>query len=380
MKKLIIVFLVLCLSMTVVAQNQIKRVAILETVDKEGTVSYMKLLQFRSNLTTAITNTEGYEGYDRADLEQIIGEHNFQRTGLVSDADIKKIGEFTGAQYVLIAEAAIDGSNMFITAKIIDVETARILRNSNQLMGTSAAEMQEGSQKVAADLLGVQFNKNENFQTVSGKYNKYKGYTKDYSKGLYYQFFGDIHDTAAMPKTGDLVGVLFSLRASESILIPMGSNEMLMDSLYDGDIYTALRMMHVGDSASFILDGKKFFKHFMQDTVYQFGNDPLYFDVKLYGRMPAAQFHRLCDYNTALKQLLDYDYSGCQNTLDCITQKDAKTYYLAAVLAARTKNEEQLYANLSEAVKLDSSFKLTAKKDSEFMRYRHSERFKQIVQ
>lgn len=161
MKKLIIVFLVLCLSMTVVAQNQIKRVAILETVDKEGTVSYMKLLQFRSNLTTAITNTEGYEGYDRADLEQIIGEHNFQRTGLVSDADIKKIGEFTGAQYVLIAEAAIDGTDMFITAKIIDVESARVLRNSNQLMGTSAAEMQEGSKKVAADLLGISVSKND---------------------------------------------------------------------------------------------------------------------------------------------------------------------------------------------------------------------------
>lgn len=154
-KRVIVAFL-FCLSLTAVAQNQIKRVAILETVDKEGTVSYMKLLQFRSNLTTAITNTEGYEGYDRADLEQIIGEHNFQRTGLVSDADIKKIGEFTGAQYVLIAEAAIDGNHMFITAKIIDVETARILRNSNQLMGTSATEMQEGSKKVAAELLGVE--------------------------------------------------------------------------------------------------------------------------------------------------------------------------------------------------------------------------------
>ena len=109
-KRVIVAFL-FCLSLTAVAQNQIKRVAILETVDKEGTLSYMKLLQFRSNLTTAITKQKA--SYDRADLEQIIGEHNFQRTGLVSDADIKKIGEFTGAQYVLIAEAAIDGNVRF---------------------------------------------------------------------------------------------------------------------------------------------------------------------------------------------------------------------------------------------------------------------------
>lgn len=131
------------------------------------------------------------------------------------------------------------------------------------------------------------------FCLVSGKCGKHKGYKKDRASGIYYQFFGDIHDTAATPQTGDLVGILFSLRAGDSLLIPMSPNEMLMDSLYNGDLYTALRMMHVGDSASFILDGKEFFKHFMQDTVYPFGKAPLYFDVKLYGRMPAAQFQQM---------------------------------------------------------------------------------------
>ena len=155
MKKIFTFIVLAALTLTAFAQNDVKRVAILETVDKEGTVPYLKRLMFRSNLTTAITNTSGYEGYDRADLSQILGEQDFQRTGLVSDADIKKIGEFTGAKYVLIAEAVIDGNDMFITAKIIDVETARVLRNSNQLMGTSAAEMQNGSIKVAADLLGA---------------------------------------------------------------------------------------------------------------------------------------------------------------------------------------------------------------------------------
>ncbi len=141
------------------------------------------------------------------------------------------------------------------------------------------------------------------FCLVSGKCSKYKGYKKDRATGIYYQFFGDIHDTAVMPKTGDLVGMLFSLRAGDSVLIPMSPNEMLMDSLYEGDIYAALRMMHVGDSASFILDGKEFFKHFMQDTIYPFGDAPLYFDVKLYGQMPAAQFQQMrAEYESMLKE------------------------------------------------------------------------------
>ena len=138
---------------------------------------------------------------------------------------------------------------------------------------------------------------------LTGGCSKYKGYKKDRATGIYYQFFGDIHDTAAMPKTGDLVGILFSLRAGDSVLIPMSPNEMLMDSLYNGDIFSAIRMMHVGDSASFILDGPEFFRHFMQDTVYPFGKDPLYFDVKLYGQMPAAQFQQMrADYEKMMME------------------------------------------------------------------------------
>lgn len=140
---------------------------------------------------------------------------------------------------------------------------------------------------------------------VAGSFSscKHKGFKKDRKTGIYYQFYGDIHDTAAMPKTGDLVGILFSLRAGDSTLIPMMPNEMIMDSLYKGDIYAAIRMMHVGDSATFILDGVEFFKHFMQDTVYPFGKDPLYADIKLYGHMPKVQFEKMrAEYETQMRE------------------------------------------------------------------------------
>ena len=75
----------------------VKRIAILETVDKEDKVSYGVEFLVRSKLTEVITNTPGYEGYDRVDIASIMSEHDFQRTGLVSDADIKKLGEMTGA-------------------------------------------------------------------------------------------------------------------------------------------------------------------------------------------------------------------------------------------------------------------------------------------
>ncbi|MBO4504035.1 MAG: FKBP-type peptidyl-prolyl cis-trans isomerase [Bacteroidales bacterium] len=128
---------------------------------------------------------------------------------------------------------------------------------------------------------------------ATGAFSKYKGFKKDRQTGLYYQFYGDINDTAAMPQTGDLVGVLFNLRAGDSLLIPMMPNQMIIDSIYKGDFYSALRMMHVGDSATFIFNGQEFFQNFMQGQEYPFGDTPLYSDVKLYGLMPKAEFEQM---------------------------------------------------------------------------------------
>ena len=124
-----------------------------------------------------------------------------------------------------------------------------------------------------------------------GACSKYKGFKKNKS-GLYYQFHVQ-NDTADQPMTGDYVGVLLSLRAGDSILIPMLPNEMVIDSLYEGDIFEAIRMMHVGDSATFILDGKQFFEKMMNPAQeYEFGEEPLYLDVMLYGVMKKADFEK----------------------------------------------------------------------------------------
>jgi Flp pilus assembly protein TadD len=98
-----------------------------------------------------------------------------------------------------------------------------------------------------------------------------------------------------------------------------------------------------------------------------------------YSKAAQLMGSKSCDYNTALVQLLQKDYNAAKSTLDCIDDVDAKTAYLKAVLSARMKNEEGVYSNLTTAINLDSSYKKTAKRDAEFKRYRHSDRFKQLV-
>ena len=149
-----------------------------------------------------------------------------------------------------------------------------------------------------------------------GACSKYKGFKKDKS-GFYYQFYGDIHDTADQPQTGDLVGLMMSLRAGDSVLIPMVPNQMLMDSLYEGDMFAALRMMHVGDSATFILDGPKFFENMMNPgQEYEFGDDPLYLDVKLLGLMRKADFEKAqAEYEAQLGEMKDRETSDIEEYL-----------------------------------------------------------------
>ncbi len=73
--------------------------------------------------------------------------------------------------------------------------------------------------------------------------------------------------------------------------------------------------------------------------------------------------------NAALAQILSKDYSAAKNTLAAIQNPNATTYYLAAIVGARTNNENMVMTNLREAIKLDNSLLDKAKKDLEFASY-----------
>jgi hypothetical protein len=73
--------------------------------------------------------------------------------------------------------------------------------------------------------------------------------------------------------------------------------------------------------------------------------------------------------NAALAQILAKDYTSAKQTLSSISNPDATTYYLMAVLGARTNNENMVLTNLREASRLDSSLLKRAKSDLEFSKF-----------
>ena len=73
--------------------------------------------------------------------------------------------------------------------------------------------------------------------------------------------------------------------------------------------------------------------------------------------------------NAALAQILTKDYSKAKSTLAGITNPDATTYYLLAILGARTNNDQMITTNLRQAAKLDKSVIERAKSDLEFANF-----------
>lgn len=73
--------------------------------------------------------------------------------------------------------------------------------------------------------------------------------------------------------------------------------------------------------------------------------------------------------NAALAQILTKNYSKAKSTLGSINNPDAMTYYLTAILGARTNNDSMVSSNLRQAVKLDRTLAQRALNDLEFKNF-----------
>ena len=71
----------------------------------------------------------------------------------------------------------------------------------------------------------------------------------------------------------------------------------------------------------------------------------------------------------ALAQIMSEQYTAANNTLDAVENADAYTYYLKAIVGARTNKAAAVAENLVKAVKLDASLAEKAKKDMEFKKF-----------
>jgi len=153
MKKTIIAVLLLCgLS---AAQSKQKVAVYMAGKEPEGVVGVHKVLG--GELAKTISESEKYSAVDRTDaiLSQLSREQYMQRSGSVSEDQIRDIGKYLGVQYISIAEISpVAKRSYYLDVRLVDVETAEIMRTVTAGSGLeNANEMIRVAKKLAYELI-----------------------------------------------------------------------------------------------------------------------------------------------------------------------------------------------------------------------------------
>ncbi len=118
--------------------------------------SYKKVIG--AKLVSAITATNEYAAVERtADfLAALSSEHDFQTSGDVQDSQIARLGQKFGVRYVVVADVSNVFDELFVTARMINVETALVEKAFDaNAPAESMAQLIDISLKVAKGLLGL---------------------------------------------------------------------------------------------------------------------------------------------------------------------------------------------------------------------------------
>ena len=65
-------------------------------------------------------------------INALTREQDYQVSGEVPESQIRKVASRYGVDYVVAVHVVTDESNVFITARLIDIETGKVLKTINQ--------------------------------------------------------------------------------------------------------------------------------------------------------------------------------------------------------------------------------------------------------
>ncbi len=107
-----------------------KRVAIL---NPEGQISNGIKNIVREEISNVIVNSATYAVVERAMIDKVFAEAEFQSEGLVDNSQICELGKMMGADLVCYGSVVSFGYNYYISLKMVNVATAKVVLQSTGL-------------------------------------------------------------------------------------------------------------------------------------------------------------------------------------------------------------------------------------------------------
>ena len=132
------------------SQTQPKKVAVyVSGGEEEGFGEFVG-----AYLVDAITYNDGYTAVERTAefLKALNKEHEYQRSGMVDDEQIAKLGKQFGTKLVCMVKIGNVNDKSFVQARLLEVETATV-RNSTKPFLFTLDDLEEVCVSVATQLL-----------------------------------------------------------------------------------------------------------------------------------------------------------------------------------------------------------------------------------
>lgn len=188
---------------------------------------------------------------------------------------------------------------------------------------------------------------------------QFKGYTEDAS-GLKYKILFDNGDTTRANDGDIVVASINYLTLNDSSFSPQGNTEPIQirmrESVYPGDIWAGLRLLGVGDSASFVTSVDSFFTVLSHSPIPEFLDSGSYFymHVKVVDIMnQAEQQQKQLEQMAEMKKTEDAVIQKYLTDNNVSVAPDTNGIYITKMKAGKGKS-----VNAGDYAKINISFKV----------------------
>lgn len=131
MKRLLIILLS---ALSLMANAESVKLALLQPLTVPGSTACnaMEVSMVRGELRKALGWQSNFQVLTRMDVDAMLNEMGFQQSGMVDDAQRKKIGVMTSAQYICVSSITKYGTQLYIEAYLVNVETGQMTNPATQ--------------------------------------------------------------------------------------------------------------------------------------------------------------------------------------------------------------------------------------------------------
>ena len=138
--------LIFCMLGLLVSAEE-KKIALLQPRVAEGSDSCktIEINMVRGELRKSLGWQSDFQVLTRMDVDLMLQEHGFQSSGIVDESQRRQLGVMTGAQYICVSTISKYGTQLYIEAYFVDVETGQMSNPASQL-----ANIKEGDYSMLA--------------------------------------------------------------------------------------------------------------------------------------------------------------------------------------------------------------------------------------